>query len=635
VTAAINGRVIPQSVEVQRPDSMGNPIAIIGKLADDGISPDLVAGDGIFTGAVSVSNSSIGKTALRVSAAGLGSLRRVVSAPISVDVVPTGFPTTYVPIPDAPTATDPTTGATIIANEVLACFAPGTSVSTIVSTARLISGTVFGRIYGGRPNGDACYQILLPVSSATAVNNAIQSLKVQPGVTVVDADVITQLQASTCFPPPTGNTRSYNNIQLNAAQKISTGRGVKVAVLDTGVDIYNLDLAPHIAEVIDGADDHGHGTNVSGIVAAMAPQASILSIKVCGPGSEGCPEARQRVGLNKAMAAMAAMGPMAGPIVASGCPATPAGPGGVINMSLGGLTPRPRIAELITCAISQNIVVVAAAGNETDPALQTPLHYPAADPGVISVGNVDENDVRNPCSVHGGWVTMSAPGVNIQSAGCFNWTGPVTRTCGPNPTHTLHHTSSTLTGTSQASPFVAGTAALVKAAYPTLDLKQVQAQILLGAMPIFANGPPSNNQDMGAGRLDALAALGAIRLTHVGATPLVDFWLSTDVPSIFDSYSLGNQHASCEVQSTLPCVVDFPTALFKKGNFTLTIHDTDPSADIGLQLLSTNPGLSFTGVISGNGTIVNDAAHNQASAFLIGNAINGALSFVKFSLTRK
>ena len=436
VTAAISGNVIPQSVEVQRLDSLGNPIAIIGKLSDNGVSPDLVAGDGVYTGAVSISNSSIGKVALRVSAAALGSLRRTVSAPASIDVVPTGFPTTYVPIPNAPTATDPNTGATIIANEVLACFAPGTSVSTIVSTARLISGTVFGRIYGGRPNGDACYQILLPVSSATAVNNAIQSLEAQPSVTVVDADMITQLQADACLPPPppTGNTKSYNNIQLDAAQKISTGQGVKVAVLDTGVDIYNSDLSPHIVKVIDGADDFGHGTNVIGIVAAVAPQASILSIKVCGPASEGCPEARQRVGLNKAMAEMAAMGPMQAPIAANGCPATPPGPGGVINMSLGGVTPRPRVAELITCAISQNIVVVASAGNERNPALLTALHYPAADSGVISVGNVDETDVRNPCSVHGGWVKMSAPGVNIKSAGCFNWKGPPVNTCGPIPT---------------------------------------------------------------------------------------------------------------------------------------------------------------------------------------------------------
>jgi subtilisin len=631
VTAAISGNVIPQSVEVQRLDSLGNPIAIIGKLADDGVSPDLVAGDGVYTGTVSISDSTIGKVALRVSVGFAGSLRRTVSVPVSIDVVPTGFPTTYVPNPNAPTDIDPNTGATIITNEVLVCFAPLTSVSTILATAKLINGTVSGRIYGGLPTGDSCYQISLSVSSTTAVSNAVQSLKIQPNVTVAEPDVVTQLDAFTCpVPQPTGNTKSYNNVQLDAAQKISTGQGVKVAVLDTGVDIYNSDLSPHIAEVIDGADDFGHGTNVSGIVAAMAPKASILSIKVCGSTLKGygCPEERQLIGINKAMAAMAAMGPVVVPIV-NGCPVTPKGPGGVINMSLGDRNPLPSVAKLITCAISQNIVVVTSAGNEADPALQTALHYPASDAGVINVGNVDENDVRNVCSVHGSWVTMSAPGVNIQSAGCFNWSGPVTHTCGPNPNNMTHHTTSTLTGTSQASPFVAGTAALVKAAYPTLDAKQVRDQILGGAMPIV--DAQSNNEDMGVGRLDALAALGAIRLTHIGNTPQVDFWVSTDVPPLV-TFSLSNKHTSCEVQSSLPCAVDFPTALFKKGTFNLTIHDTDPMADIGLQLLSTNPGLIFTGVISGNGTKVNDT---NATAFLIGNAINGALSFVKFSLERK
>lgn len=606
VTAAISGNVIPQSVEVQRLDLLGNPIAIVGKPADNGVSPDLVAGDGVYTGTVSISSSSVGKVALRVSAGFAGSLRRTVSAPVSIDVVPTGFPTTYVPNPNAPTAIDPKTGATIVANEVLACFAPGTSVGTIIATATLINGRVSGRIYGGLPTGDSCYQISLPVSSATVVNNAIQSLKAQPNVTVAEADMIGELQGSACVPLPTCNTTSYNNVQLDAAQKISTGQGVKVAVLDTGVDIYNSNLSPHIAKVIDGADDNGHGTNVGGIVAAVAPQAAIVSIKVCDPA---CQVGDVWNGLNLAIAENV----------------------GVINLSLGFTFPVPDIVKLINDAISKKIVVVAAAGNYSS----TTFFYPAAgDPNIptniLSVGAVNDTDTRWVDSAHcppicgsnhGGWVKMSAPGVKIVSTGCFHFTG---ESCGLNPNHELHTTTSTFSGTSQATPFVAGTAALVKAAHPTWDATQVQAQILAGVMPIV--DAQSNNEDMGAGRLDALAALGAIRLTHIGNTQVVDFTASTTIS--FSSFTLGNQHNYCEVQTLLPCAADFPAASFKNGDVSLTLHDTDALDDIGLQLLITTSGLSFTRVISGNGS----ASGKQGSTFLIGNGINGTLSFVDFAM---
>src|SRR5262249_9751929 len=152
-----------------------------------------------------------------------------------------------------------------------------------------------------------------------------------------------------------------------------------------------------------------------------------------------------------------------------------------------------------------------------------------------------------------------------------------------------------MTGTSMSSPFVSGVAALVRATYPSLTQGQAVAQILNGAMPIFPyqGYTATDNQAMGSGRLDALAALGALRFTHVGNTSLVSFDVTTTSQVITDSLTLSsknNQQQPCELLAT-PCVAEVPTAQIQKGTFALTLHNTNSNTVVGLQLKSTNPGL--------------------------------------------
>ena len=100
-------------------------------------------------------------------------------------------------------------------------------------------------------------------------------------------------------------------------------------------------------------------------------------------------------------------------------------------------------------------------------------------------------------------------------------------------------------------------------------------------------------------------------------------------------FTLGAQAPSCELLGFNPCSNDLLLTLSKltPGTYRLTFHDTDPTKDIGLNIALAVPGLSFSSVVSGNGTI--DSSDNQrASVFLIGTSINPSLSFVTFNVVK-
>lgn len=207
---------------------------------------------------------------------------------------------------------------------------------------------------------------------------------------------------------------------------------VTVAVVDTGVDSTHPDLN---GQVIKGwnfltntaayADDHGHGTHVAGTVAGLANNgvgisgfglnAKLLAVKVLGSNGSGTVSG-----------------------VAAGIRWSADNGAKVINMSLGGPSSSAALDEAIAYAIGKGALVVAAAGNENT----TTKFYPAASPGVLSVGASDLNDARCSFSNYGSWVKVAAPGTGIMS------TLPGNK-------------YAAWAGTSMASPHVAGLAAMV------------------------------------------------------------------------------------------------------------------------------------------------------------------------------
>lgn len=242
----------------------------------------------------------------------------------------------------------------------------------------------------------------------------------------------------------------------------TTGAGVMVAVIDTGVDDTNPQLA---GRVVDGGsllkekdgqkpegdakvDPVGHGTKVAGIIAAghsdvtgfvgLAPGATILSVRQ--NDAEGSGDVHTLVaGINTALQRGAK----------------------VINISQdvrgAGTAQFSGYAELkaaIDAAEAKNVVVVASTGNDG----KEGDTYPAAFPSVLAVGASDRNNERAPFSQYGDFVDVAAPGVDMLS------TVPRGGQCVDN-------------GTSFAAPYVAGLAALLVGAHPNWTAPQVRAWI--------------------------------------------------------------------------------------------------------------------------------------------------------------
>jgi subtilisin family serine protease/subtilase family serine protease len=274
---------------------------------------------------------------------------------------------------------------------------------------------------------------------------------------------------------------------------VSTGSSdVTVAVIDSGVDYTHPDLAVNYAGgedfvSLDGdpMDDHGHGTHVAGIIAAalnnltgtpaapegvvgVAPHARIRAYKVCRADGT-CDD----FAIQQAIARAIADGAQ------------------VINMSLGDKAYSQSLDQAVQDAWNAGIVIVAGAGNDGT----TERFYPAALDNVISVAAFDEDHRRPSFSNYGSWVDISAPGNSIMS------TYPLA-TCGASGAPGQAGCYTWSTGTSMATPYVAGAAALVWSRGDVTSNSDV-VNILLDS---------ADGQGVGGPRLDSWTIHGGLNL---------------------------------------------------------------------------------------------------------------------------
>jgi subtilisin family serine protease len=286
-------------------------------------------------------------------------------------------------------------------------------------------------------------------------------------------------------------------VDAPAAWRVSQGRGVTVGVLDTGVDPGAADLSGSVRTGPDytlGADPAGyrppqlHGTFIASIIAGhgsgpgrgggvigVAPAARVLSVRVIlddqepGVGPYNT-DTRFADAIGRGIRYAASHG------------------AGIINMSLGSVEPTRAMQAALAYAVSRGVLVVASAGNSgaQGPAY-TPYSYPASFAGVVSVAAMNDAGARAPFSDRNSSVVLSAPGVAVVGAG-------------PGGTYLQ------ASGTSPASAFVAGVAALVRSAYPGLSPAQVQQAMISSAARRPAAG---YSPDTGFGEVDAAAALRA------------------------------------------------------------------------------------------------------------------------------
>jgi type VII secretion-associated serine protease mycosin len=285
-------------------------------------------------------------------------------------------------------------------------------------------------------------------------------------------------------------------IDVPAAWQVTRGRGVIVAVLDTGVDSRVPDLR---GSVITGPDytrganppgyrpPHWHGTFIASLIAGhgsgpglasgvigVAPAARILSVRVILDDNEpGFPIYNANAHYEDA--------------IASGIRYAVRRGAGVINMSLGSASAAPRVREAVGYAISRGVVVVASAGNDGAGPGRSQFSYPASYTGVISVGAVDAEHQRAPFSDRNASVVLCAPGVDVVGAA-------------PGGGYLA------VNGTSPASAFVAGVAALIRSRYPRLGPALVRQALVSSARYRPAGGYSAG---AGFGEVDAAAALRA------------------------------------------------------------------------------------------------------------------------------
>lgn len=287
----------------------------------------------------------------------------------------------------------------------------------------------------------------LPLINAAAViadPAGEKALRQHPGVLRVDPDAVVYTQVKRPPVPPPVETLPWGvdridadlvwdqNRDLVLDPGANAGKGVKVAVLDTGIDLDHPDLQANIKGGINTIhprkspdDDNGHGTHVAGIIAAAdntvgvigtAPKAWLYAVKVLDRRGSGYISDIIE-GLDWC--------------IRNGMQ--------IVNMSFGTATDVPSLHEALVAAYNSGLVLVAAAGNG-GPQDDTVL-YPARYEEVIAVSAVDGTDSIASWSSRGPEVELAAPGVDIYST--FR-----------------SGTYRVLSGTSMASPHVAGTAAL-------------------------------------------------------------------------------------------------------------------------------------------------------------------------------
>lgn len=294
------------------------------------------------------------------------------------------------------------------------------------------------------------------------------------------------------------NLRSIN---VESAWDETKGRGVTVAVIDSGVSwVEDLKETKFVAgydfvnDKVEADDDNGHGTHVAGTiaqstnngygVAGIAYEANLMPLKVLSAYGGG-----EVADIAEAIKFAADNG------------------ADVINMSLGGGGESELMTEAIEYAHQKGVVIVAAAGNSK----QNAASYPARYPRVIGVAALDAAGEKAPYSNFGAGVDISAPGGAGTGVG-----GILQNTINPE---TGEGVFVSFQGTSMAAPHVAGVAALVKAeGVQEPDevlkvLKQSSRAIQDDALNYF-----------GAGQLDAA---GAVKLAVRGQINFRDFfrWL--------------------------------------------------------------------------------------------------------------
>jgi subtilisin len=320
---------------------------------------------------------------------------------------------------------------------------------------------------------------IVPAVAASIPAAALRGLQRHPLVTVVEEDVKVY---AIDYGTELGNTWGVGHIGAGAVHTDgATGTGVKVAVIDSGIDCSHPELTcaggyDFVNDNPSLIDDNGHGTHVAGTIAAarngvgvvgVAPEVELYALKVLGADGSG--------DFSDVIAALQWA-------TENGIQVT--------NNSYGaGSDPGTTVRNAFNNAAASGMLHIGAAGNSGNVrGIGDNVGYPARYDSVVAVAATNKSDSRASFSSTGSTVEISAPGVDIVSTY-------------PNGRYAR------MSGTSMASPHVAGVAALVMSVNPDLTAQEVRNILNSTAKPL------GNANHYGNGLVQAITAVDAAEAT--------------------------------------------------------------------------------------------------------------------------
>lgn len=494
---------------------------------------------GTVTSAVTV--RVLAGTTYRIAIAGFmqwNSGRVVVNHAFSPAPAPSA-PTDVVAIPVVGAATvtwnAPTTGATPNVVYSVAAAPGGAGCTTVATTQCTVTGLQNGRSY-------------------TFVVNARNEIGTGPWSAPSPAVTVTNGQSVVMRTVSWGQDRldERTSVRDGLLRAANQGEGVTIYVVDTGISASHREFTgrvrPGRSFVLDGRgtnDCNGHGTHVASTAAGrtvgVAPRATVVPVRVLGCGGAGMN--------SDLVAALNWIRRQPNPTGRA-----------VVNMSLGG-SRDPAIDAAVQSLVAARFVVVVAAGNSAESACGT---SPAAVPEAITVGAISAEDTQSAFSNVGPCVDLFAPGQDIRGA----WIGSSTA---------LRNAS----GTSMASPHVAGAAAVVLSAYPGASPAAVSAALVrlatVGVVRDISPETPNQLLHVPATRCAAAAALQTtcasgllVRRTSSMTTVAGAAGITVPAGSRLSAKVARGSSATCTVSGD-------KVKVLRDGRCTLTVIVRDPS----------------------------------------------------------
>lgn len=467
-----------------------------------------------------------------------------------------------------------------VADRIIVGFKPGVSATEQDAVHRAVANRGMSIAIPIKQIGAAAY---IDTTGAPSLEAAMEAYRADPRVRYAEPDYIVHaldLPNDQYF----GNQYGMSKVQAPGAWSVTHGSAsVTVTILDCGIYEARPDLAGKVIARRDftgsthGTDDRcDHGTHVAGIasattnnstgVAGLGYETKLLNGKVLSYGGSGYDSQ-----------------------IADGIRWAADNGANVINMSLGGAGACAQtFQDAIDYAWGKNVVIVAAAGNGGGNASIQPANCAH----VVAVASTDGNDARSGFSNYGGWVQIAAPGAAIYS------------TANPNLPENNGNAYAYLSGTSMATPHVAGLVALLWS-----TTWGTSAQAVIQRMENTADHIAGTGTNWQYGRINALTAVApdatpqtATRLTPttvvMGSAPFTLTITGSHFRAGATVLWNGAPHPTLSVSETQVTTAITPADLPAAANITVAVANTDGTTTAAIPFTITAAPPQVTSVTS-------------------------------------